>query len=381
MSQRDFVHQLDHGPGLSSNRLGDKLHLDWLLMALILMVCLGGLVVLYSGADGNLSLVYRQAAYMGLGFCSMIVLAQISPATYRRFALPVYLLGIVLLVATLFAGTDAKGAQRWLAVPGLGLRVQPSELMKVAVPVMVGAYLSRRSLPPSPKHLLGALLICLIPALLIFRQPDLGTAILVAASGIFVIFMAGLSWRWIAGFALVVAIGAPLFWFYGMHDYQKQRVLTFLDPSQDPLGAGWNIIQSETAIGSGGLWGKGWMLGTQSHLDFLPESHTDFIIAVLAEEFGYVGVLALLTLYALIIGRGLYLAVTAQDTFSRLVAGALILTFFVYVVVNMGMVSGLLPIVGVPLPLISYGGTSILTLLSAFGMIMSMHSHRRMLGY
>ena len=366
MSQRDFVHQLDHGPGLSSNRLGDKLHLDWLLMALILMVCLGGLVVLYSGADGNLSLVYRQAAYMGLGFCSMIVLAQISP---------------VLLVATLFAGTDAKGAQRWLAVPGLGLRVQPSELMKVAVPVMVGAYLSRRSLPPSPKHLLGALLICLIPALLIFRQPDLGTAILVAASGIFVIFMAGLSWRWIAGFALVVAIGAPLFWFYGMHDYQKQRVLTFLDPSQDPLGAGWNIIQSETAIGSGGLWGKGWMQGTQSHLDFLPESHTDFIIAVLAEEFGYVGVLALLTLYALIIGRGLYLAVTAQDTFSRLVAGALILTFFVYVVVNMGMVSGLLPIVGVPLPLISYGGTSILTLLSAFGMIMSMHSHRRMLGY
>ncbi|RMF17953.1 MAG: rod shape-determining protein RodA [Gammaproteobacteria bacterium] len=381
MSSRDFVHQLGGEHGLSSSRLSTRLHLDWLLLVSLALVCTSGLVVLYSGADGNMKLVWRQAAYMGLGTLSMVLLAQIEPATYRRWALPVYLGGVALLVATLFAGADAKGAQRWLQIPGVGVRLQPSEIMKIAVPMMVGAYLSRRPLPPSPKHLAGALLICLIPALLIFRQPDLGTAILIAASGLFVIFLAGLSWKWIAGFVALVATAAPLFWFYVMHDYQKQRVLTFLDPSKDPLGAGWNIIQSETAIGSGGLWGKGWLLGTQSHLDFLPESHTDFIIAVLAEEFGYVGVLALLAGYLLIIGRGLYMAATAQDTFCRVVAGALTLTFFVYVLVNMGMVSGLLPVVGVPLPLISYGGTSILTLLSAFGVIMSLHTHRRMLGY
>jgi rod shape determining protein RodA len=283
------------------------------------------------------------------------------------------------LVGVIFFGTGAKGAQRWLQLPGLP-RFQPSEFMKLIVPMMAAWFLSRRYLPPSLKDIFGTLILIFVPVLLIVKQPDLGTSILVAAAGIFVLLFAGMSWKVITSFGVLVGAFAPVMWMFVMRDYQKQRVLTFLDPESDPLGAGWNIIQSKTAIGSGGTWGKGWLEGTQSQLNFLPESHTDFIIAVCAEEFGFVGVVALLFLYLLIVLRGLHIAVKAQDSYSRLLAGSLTLTFFVYVFVNIGMVSGILPVVGVPLPLVSYGGTSVVTIMAAFGVLMSIHTHRKMLG-
>jgi rod shape determining protein RodA len=251
--------------------------------------------------------------------------------------------------------------------------------MKLVVPMATAWYLSRYYLPPTfPRVMLG-LLIVVLPMALIILQPDLGTSLLVGMAGVYVVFFAGISWKLITAFFAMVSVSAPLMWFFVMRDYQKQRVLTLLDPQSDPLGAGWNIIQYKTAIGSGGLDGKGWLQGTQSHLEFLPESHTDFIVAVLAEEFGFLGMAALIILYFMIILRCLYIAVTAQDSFSRLLAGALTMTFFLYIFVNIGMVSGLLPVVGVPLPLISYGGTSAITLLAAFGVLMSIQTHRRMI--
>jgi len=251
--------------------------------------------------------------------------------------------------------------------------------MKLVVPMATAWYLSRHYLPPSFRRVMLGLVLVVMPMALIILQPDLGTSLLVGMAGIFVVFFAGISWKLITAFFAMVSVSAPLMWVFVMRDYQKQRVLTLLDPQSDPLGAGWNIIQSKTAIGSGGMEGKGWLQGTQSHLEFLPESHTDFIVAVLAEEFGFIGMSVLLTLYFLIILRSLYIAVMAQDSYSRLLAGALTMTFFMYVFVNIGMVSGLLPIVGVPLPLISYGGTSAITLLAAFGVLMSIQTHRRMI--
>jgi len=271
-------------------------------------------------------------------------------------------------------GVKVKGSQRWLDLPGLP-RFQPAELMKIAVPMMVAWYLNERTLPPSFKHLLYALVIIAAPAALIGIQPDLGTALLVGAAGLSVVLFAGIYWRWIGFSVLAAALAAPGLWLV-MKDYQRQRVLTLFDPESDPLGTGWNIIQSKTAIGSGGVFGKGLFQGTQSHLEFLPESQTDFIIAVVGEEVGLVGVSVLLLLYVVIIARGLYIATQAQNTYSRLLAGALTLTFFVYVFVNIAMVSGLLPVVGVPLPLVSYGGTSAITLLASFGIVMSIHTHR-----
>ncbi|KZZ43223.1 rod shape-determining protein RodA, partial [Oleiphilus sp. HI0118] len=303
---------------------------------------------------------------------------QFEPSFFKRWSVVLFVLGVLALLGVMFYGVGAKGAQRWLQLPGLP-RFQPSELMKLIVPMMAAWYLSSRYLPPSFKDVLGALFLIFVPVFLIVQQPDLGTSILIASAGLFVILFAGISWKIVTGFAVIVASFAPIMWTFVMRDYQKQRVLTFLDPESDPLGAGWNIIQSKTAIGSGGLTGKGWMEGTQSQLNFLPESHTDFIIAVCAEEFGFLGVLGLLFLYFLIVVRGLYIAVKAQDSYSRLLAGSLILTFFVYVFVNIGMVSGILPVVGVPLPLVSYGGTSVITLMAAFGVIMSIHTHRRFL--
>lgn len=282
-----------------------------------------------------------------------------------------------MLVAVEIMGDMGMGAQRWLEIPGV-VRFQPSELMKLAVPMMVAAYLYKRVLPPGLRDLLVCGLIIAVPVMLIMRQPDLGTSLLVACSAVFVIFFAGLSWRVIALLAAMAAAALPLLWF-NMHEYQRQRVLTFLNPASDPLGAGWNIIQAKTAIGSGGIFGKGWGLGTQSQLEFLPERHTDFIGAVLGEEWGLVGMLVFLALYLLIVGRGLFLANTAQDTYGRLVGGSIVLTFFLYVFVNIGMISGILPIVGVPLPLVSFGGTSAVTLLLGFGILMSVHSHRRLL--
>ncbi len=354
------------------------LHIDPVLMLLLLALIAGGLVVLYSGADQNMAVVKAQGVRMGVALVVMLVFAQLDPSVFRRWAPWLFAAGLAGLAAVLLVGVGAKGAQRWLAIPGLP-RFQPSELMKLVVPMMAAWYLSRHYLPPRLRHVAVALLIALMPMAMIILQPDLGTSLLVGAAGIFVVFFAGISWRLIGAFFAMVSVAAPLMWFFVMRDYQKQRVLTLLDPQSDPLGAGWNIIQSKTAIGSGGMDGKGWLQGTQSHLEFLPESHTDFIVAVLAEEFGFVGMLALLVLYLLIILRCLYIAATAQDSFSRLLAGALTMTFFIYVFVNVGMVSGLLPVVGVPLPLVSYGGTSSVTLMAAFGVLMSIQTHRRMI--
>ncbi len=282
-----------------------------------------------------------------------------------------------MLVAVEIAGDIGMGAKRWLEIPGV-IRFQPSEMMKLAVPLMVAAYLNRCQLPPRLRDIAVCGLIIGAPVVLTAIQPDLGTALLMASAALIVVLLAGLSWRLISLVVALAAAGLPLLWM-NMHNYQRQRVLTFLDPESDPLGSGWNIIQSTTAIGSGGLWGKGWLEGTQSQLEFLPERHTDFIIAVLGEEFGLVGMLLLLLLYVAIVGRGLWLAAASQDTFGRLVAGSIILTFFIYVFVNVGMVSGILPVVGVPLPLVSYGGTSSVTLLAGFGILMSIHAHRRLL--
>lgn len=351
-------------------------HLDAWLLILLLLLCGFGLFVLYSASGQDLGYVIRQAIRMGAGFFVMIVLAQLTPRFLGRWAPWLYVIGVGLLVAVILFGVGAKGAQRWLALPGF--RFQPSEIMKLVLPLTVAFFLAHRPLPPSFKHVFISLVLIGLPTALIMKQPDLGTSLLIASSGVFVLLLSGIRWRYI--FAALGAAGAALPGLWAvMKDYQKQRVLTFLDPESDPLGAGWNIIQSKTAIGSGGVYGKGWLGGTQSQLDFLPESHTDFIIAVVAEELGLIGVLILLSLYLLIIARGLVIAAQARDSFGRLLAGSLILTFFVYVFVNIGMVSGLLPVVGVPLPLVSYGGTSIVTLMAGFGIIMSIHSYRTML--
>ncbi|WP_114418490.1 rod shape-determining protein RodA [Marinospirillum perlucidum] len=353
-----------------------RIHLDgWLLVALLgLMGC--GLLILYSASGSSMQVTLAQIYRFGLALVVMLVVAQVPPRYMRRWAIWVYLATLLALVAVLIIGIDAKGAQRWLVMAGF--RFQPSEMMKLALPLMLAAYLSQRHLPPSWKHLGAAACILALPVLLIARQPDLGTSLLVAAAGLVVLFMAGLSWRIIFSFMVLALSALPALWWV-MHDYQRNRVLTFLNPERDPLGTGWNIIQSTTAIGSGGLQGKGWLEGTQSRLEFLPERHTDFIIAVLAEETGLIGVTLLLALYLVIIWRGLLIAMSAVGTFSRLLASAVVFTFFVYVFVNIGMVSGLLPVVGVPLPLVSFGGTSSLTLMAGFGVLMSIHTHNSLL--
>jgi rod shape determining protein RodA len=351
-----------------------RLHLDLPLLVGVLLLCGYGLLVLFSATDQNPGKVEGQMLRIIMAFGVMLALAQVSPGVLRRWAAPLYLAGVLLLVAVLIVGDIGKGAQRWL---DLGvLRFQPSELLKVAVPMMLAWFLSGRPMPPCGWRILVGALIIAVPTLLIFEQPDLGTAVLVAGSGAMVLFLAGMSWRLILGVAVLAASTAPVLW-YLLRDYQRQRVLTFLDPTTDPLGSGYHIIQSQIAVGSGGLYGKGWFNGTQSHLEFLPERTTDFIFAVLGEELGLTGALVLMAIYLFIILRGLYIAALARDTFGRLLAGGLSLIFFVYVFVNTGMVSGLLPVVGVPLPLVSYGGTSLVTIMAGFGMIMSIHTHRK----
>ncbi len=349
--------------------------LDGPLLLGLLGICAFGLYVLYSASGQDMDRVHSQAIRLGAGFGAMLLVTWVRPHWIRLLTPLGYAAGILLLVAVLVAGTGAKGAQRWLDFPGLP-RFQPSELLKVLVPLMVALWISRHRLPVSIPTALVALALVVIPVVLVARQPDLGTSLLIAASGIFVILLAGLKWRWIAAAGALSAVALPVLWM-GMRDYQRQRVMTFLDPESDPLGTGWNIIQSKTAIGAGGLSGKGWLMGSQAQLDFLPESHTDFILAVLAEELGLVGVLVLMSLYLFVIARGLWLASMAHETWGRLLAGALTLTFFVYVFVNIGMVSGLLPVVGVPLPLVSYGGTSAITLLLSFGLIMATQKEKR----
>jgi rod shape determining protein RodA len=353
-----------------------RLHIDGVLLLLLSVLAAGSLFILYSASGKNWDLLLKQASSFGLGLLAMLFIAQLEPRFMKRWVPLCYLVGVGLLVAVDVIGHNAMGATRWINIPGV-IRFQPSEFMKILMPATIAWYLSQRTLPPRLKHIAISLALIFVPFALIVRQPDLGTSLLILASGIFVLFVAGLQWRWILGAAGAVVPIAVFMWFFVMHNYQKQRVLTFLDPESDPLGTGWNIIQSKAAIGSGGVLGKGWLLGTQSHLDFLPESHTDFIIAVLAEEFGLVGVCLLMLVYLLLIGRGLMITLQAQTLFGKLLAGSLTMTFFVYVFVNIGMVSGLLPVVGVPLPFISYGGTSLVTLLSGFGVLMAIHTHRK----
>ena len=374
MSGQDFIRSLPSGQGLTGPRRLYRVHLDPVLLLALVAVIGCGLVILYSALNKDAAVFGAQLSRMGLALVALLIAAQLPPRLYLRWSPLIYGLGLLLLVAVLLVGVKVKGSQRWLDLPGLP-RFQPAELMKIAVPMMVAWYLNERTLPPSFKHLLYALVIIAAPAALIGIQPDLGTALLVGAAGLSVVLFAGIYWRWIGFSVLAAALAAPGLWLV-MKDYQRQRVLTLFDPESDPLGTGWNIIQSKTAIGSGGVFGKGLFQGTQSHLEFLPESQTDFIIAVVGEEVGLVGVSVLLLLYVVIIARGLYIATQAQNTYSRLLAGALTLTFFVYVFVNIAMVSGLLPVVGVPLPLVSYGGTSAITLLASFGIVMSIHTHR-----
>ena len=355
----------------------ERIHIDPWLLGLLLILMAGGLLVLYSASGQRIESVIAQAMRFGVALAGMAFLAQLSPTTFLRWAPFAYGAGVAMLLAVEIAGDIGMGAKRWLEIPGV-IRFQPSEMMKLAVPLMVAAYLNRCQLPPRLKDIVVCAVIIGLPVVLTAIQPDLGTSLLVASAAVIVVLLAGLSWRLIGFVAALLAACVPLLWM-NMHNYQRQRVLTFLDPESDPLGSGWNIIQSTTAIGSGGLWGKGWLEGTQSQLEFLPERHTDFIIAVLGEEFGLIGMLILLALYLMIVGRGLWLAASSQDTFGRLFAGSIILTFFIYVFVNVGMVSGILPVVGVPLPLVSYGGTSSVTLLAGFGILMSIHAHRRLL--
>ncbi|MEH6449961.1 MAG: rod shape-determining protein RodA [Oleispira sp.] len=379
MAGTDFSRQMnDNGDqdGFQfSQFLSKRFHIDLPLFLLLLLLCGSGLLILYSASGQGLAMVQKQALHYLIGFTALLVAAQIPPRLYQLLAPWAYLLGVLALIGVLVLGVSGKGAQRWLAIPGLP-RFQPSELMKLALPLLIAWYLATKGSPPKLFTLAKAMILIAIPLVLILKQPDLGTSILIGASGILVLFFAGMPWWLIFSMISIVAACAPLMWFFVMHAYQKQRVLTFINPESDPLGSGWNIIQSKTAIGSGGIEGKGWLQGTQSQLEFLPESHTDFIIAVLAEELGLIGVLFLLTVYFLIIMRGLYLASVCPSLFGRLLSGSLIVTFFIYVFVNIGMVSGLLPVVGVPLPLVSWGGTSVVSLLAGFGIMMSMHTHK-----
>ena len=333
-----------------------------------------GLIALYSAGGRDADLVIRQALRIAVGFGIMMTIAQIAPRHFFGWAPLFYLISVALLGIVLAFGETAQGAQRWLRVGPISF--QPSELAKLTVPLMVAWSVPEGRLPPRPwQVVLGGFLI-LLPVGLVLRQPDLGTAVLILASGSFVLFLAGMSRWFIIGLGVSTAASVPVLWHF-MHDYQRQRVLTLLDPQQDPLGAGYHIIQSTIAIGSGGMHGKGWFNGTQSQLDFLPERSTDFIFAVIGEEFGLLGVLVLLSTYLFIVYRGLFIAMKAQTTSGKLLAGALVLTFFFYVFVNVGMVSGILPVVGLPLPLVSYGGTSMVTLLAGFGIVMSIHTHRQ----
>ena len=349
------------------------MHLDLPLLLGVLVLSAFGLVALYSAGGRDTDLLVRQAIRLAIGFGFMCAIAQIAPQRFFSWTPSLYLAGVLLLCAVLVLGETAQGAQRWLRVGPI--RFQPSELVKLTVPLMIAWCLSRGELPPRFWRILIGGGLTLLPVALVVRQPDLGTSLLVAASGAFVLFLAGTGWRYIVALAASAAACVPLLWHF-MHDYQRRRVLTLLDPQQDPLGTGYHIIQATIAIGSGGMHGKGWFNGTQSQLDFLPERSTDFVFAVIAEEFGLLGILVLLSAYLFIVYRGLYVAARAQSTFGKLLAGALVLTFFIYVFVNIGMVSGILPVVGLPLPLVSYGGTSMVTLMAGFGIIMSIHTHR-----
>lgn len=361
--------------GFAKKTFLQKIHIDSPLLMGLLTLALFGFIILYSAGNEDFALVRQQALHILVALCVMGIFAQISPHSYERWAVGIYVIGTVLLLSVLVMGHMNKGAQRWLGTGAF--RFQPSEILKLAIPLMLSYILSRPPLPPSLKKSLLCLLIIGIPAVLTAKEPDLGTGIVLAVTGFFVLFLAGLSWRFISTTFLACACMLPLLW-YGMHDYQRLRVLTFLNPERDPLGSGYHIIQSKIALGSGGVAGMGWLQGSQSHLRFLPEHTTDFIFAVCGEEFGLLGVLLLIGIYLAILARCAYITLNAQDSFSRLLAGSLSLMFFISLYINMCMVSGILPVVGIPLPLVSYGGTSLVTLLASFGILMSIQTHRKL---
>lgn len=350
-------------------------HLDSTLLACILFAMMISLMMLFSASGQSMDKVTAQGANMLVSLGVMWVVANIPPQQIERFAVPVYVLGVLMLIAVALFGDISHGARRWL---NLGVtKIQPSELMKLAAPIMLAWYFSKRESNLRVLDFFIAAIILAIPVILIMKQPDLGTSLLVSGSGLFVIFLAGLSWRFIIGGIVLVGALSPVFWSM-LHDYQRRRIEILIDPTQDPLGSGYHIIQSTIAIGSGGMTGKGWLNGTQTQLDFLPERTTDFIFAVFAEELGLVGNLLLLVLFIMIIYRGFVIANNAKSTYARLLAASVSMTFFTYCFVNMGMVSGILPVVGVPLPLISYGGTSMLTLCLGFGLLMSIQTHKNL---
>lgn len=374
MSKRDFVRgfwRTGDGIVTGSRR---RLSIDAVLCIAVTAVLVYGLFVLYSAVERDSDLLLGQVTRLSLGFVLMLAAAQLRPNFYLKSAPVLYVFGIALLGAVLLIGVEVNGSRRWLDVPGL-VRFQPSEFMKIAVPLMVAWHFSNRAPPLRFRDLLIAGVIIAAPAACIVVQPDLGTSLLVVAGGLGALLLAGLSWRWVLGGFAAAAAVAPILW-HELQDYQRRRILTLFDPEQDPLGAGWNIIQSTTALGSGGLFGKGLHNGTQSQLNFLPESQTDFIMAVIGEELGFAGVVGLLVLYMVIVARGLIIAQQSAQPFGRLIAGSLSLVFFVYFFVNIAMVAGLLPVVGVPLPLVSYGGTSAITLLLGFGIIISVRNQK-----
>lgn len=360
---------------LRSDNWFQRLHIDPILLVSLLCLMGIGLVTIYSSGGQDIALVERQVVRLGIALTIMLVVAQLPLMLYHRSAVVIYLIGLGLLFAVLFFGITGKGAQRWL---NLGIiNFQPSEIMKLALPIMVARYISDRGLPAKTDGILMGFLLVGIPTVLIAKQPDLGTSILIASSGLVVLFLAGMSWRIISAITCLLALFLPVLWFYLMKEYQQQRVMTFLNPESDPLGTGYHIIQSKIAIGSGGLSGKGYLQGTQSQLEFLPERHTDFIFAVFSEEFGLIGVVVLLAVYVSILLRGFMISMRAKGNFEKLLAGSITMTFFVYVFVNISMVSGVLPVVGVPLPLVSYGGTSMVTLLAGFGILMAISTQKR----
>lgn len=360
----------------SNLNIFQRWHIDKPLMTALLVLSIMSLFVLYSASSKNINIIFAQSARLAVGFGLMFIIAQIRPETLSRWTPYIFIAGLLLLLLVLGLGAISKGAQRWLS---LGFtRIQPSELMKLAVPMMVAWYFSRAELPPSLKHIMAAGFLIILPTIMVALQPDMGTAIMIMAAGAFALFLAGMGWHWIALIGVAIGSSLPLIWNYYMHGYQKQRILTLFNPEMDPLGAGYHTHQAMIAVGSGGLYGKGWLKGSQAQLEFLPESSTDFIFAVYGEEFGLIGIIFLFSIYLYIVARGLMISLHAQETFTRLLAGSLTLTFFLYFFVNIGMVTGILPVVGVPLPIVSYGGSSIITLMAAFGMLMSIHTHRKL---
>ncbi|HET6718835.1 MAG TPA: rod shape-determining protein RodA [Rhodocyclaceae bacterium] len=348
-------------------------HFDPHLMTIAMLLMLIGFISVFSATYDTQNRLFAQILNMAAAFVLMWLLSQVAPQTLMRYAVLLYVVGVILLVLVWFFGIKVNGARRWLNL-GVG-RIQPSEIMKIATPLMLAWYYHKHEAAIRFRHHLVAVILLLLPFLLIAKQPDLGTAILVGAAGFYVIFFAGFPWKFIVGLAVAAGASAPFAWNL-LHDYQQRRIMTLFDPASDPLGSGYHIIQGTIAIGSGGWVGKGWLHGSQTHLDFLPEKHTDFIFAVFSEEWGLLGNTILLILYTFLIARAMMIAYAAPTLFSRLLAGAIGLILFTYAFVNMGMVSGILPVVGVPLPFISYGGTALVTLFALLGMLMSIHTHR-----